>query len=119
VPVRKRRSRTASAKCRRRSSPRWRLGSTTREERTHANEGGEVAGPRAHCDHRGRPAGGLAASHRAYRHTGQLVEIDVHELPPLDEGDEGVPYAFKQGEKVFSDHPAVEACPGAFVPAID
>ena len=50
------------------------------------------------------------------RHTGQLVEIDVHELPP---GDEGVPYVFKQGEKVRSDHPAVEACPSAFVPAMD
>ncbi len=48
------------------------------------------------------------------RHTGRLVEIDHHELPPLDPGDEGIPYAFKAGEKVRSDHPAVEACPGAF-----
>jgi hypothetical protein len=53
------------------------------------------------------------------RKTNQLVEIDIHELPPIDEGDDGVPYAFRQGEKVRSDHPAVGACPSAFVPAID
>jgi hypothetical protein len=48
------------------------------------------------------------------RHTGKLVEIDIHEVPPVDEGDEGIPYVFKAGEKVRRDHPAVEACPGAF-----
>jgi hypothetical protein len=53
------------------------------------------------------------------RRTGQYAEIDVHELPPIDPGDEGVPYAFRQGEKVRSDHPAVAACPGLFAPAID
>jgi hypothetical protein len=51
------------------------------------------------------------------RHTGKLVEIDLHEAPPVDEGDEGTSYVFKRGEKVWPDHPAVEACPGAFRPA--
>jgi hypothetical protein len=50
------------------------------------------------------------------RHTGKLVEIDVHELPPVDPGDEGIGYAFKQGEEVWSDHPAVLDAPGCFVP---
>ena len=53
------------------------------------------------------------------RHTGMLVQIDVHEIPPLDPGSEGVPYSFKQGEKVRSDHPAVPACPGAFVEPLE
>jgi hypothetical protein len=50
------------------------------------------------------------------RHTGKLVEIDLHEAPPVDEGDEGTPYVFKRGEQVWADHPAVKACPSAFVP---
>jgi hypothetical protein len=50
------------------------------------------------------------------RHTGKLVEIDMHELPPVDEGAEGIGYAFKRGEKVWADHPAVEAAPGCFIP---
>jgi hypothetical protein len=41
------------------------------------------------------------------------------ELPPIDEGDPGRSYAFRQGEKVWSDHEAVIECPGAFVEAID
>ena len=40
----------------------------------------------------------------------------MHELPPVDEGAEGIGYAFKRGEKVWADHPAVEACPSCFVP---
>jgi hypothetical protein len=43
----------------------------------------------------------------------------MHELPLVDEGSEGVSYAFRQGEKVWADHEAVAACPGAFVPAVD
>jgi hypothetical protein len=50
------------------------------------------------------------------RRTGELKEIDVHELPPLDEGDEGMPYAFARGEKVPADHPAVLDCPSGFRP---
>ena len=38
---------------------------------------------------------------------------------PTDEGDEGVPYAFKAGEKVSKSHPAVKENPGAFVPLED
>jgi hypothetical protein len=50
------------------------------------------------------------------RHTGKLAEIDVHELPPVDPGNEGIGYAFKQGEEVWSDHPAVLDAPGCFRP---
>lgn len=51
--------------------------------------------------------------------TGELKEIDVHELPLVDEGDEGMPYAFSRGEKVAADHPAVVACPSGFRPVED
>jgi hypothetical protein len=50
------------------------------------------------------------------RHTGKLVEIDLHEAPPVDEGSEGVGYAFAAGEEVWADHPAVKDAPGCFVP---
>jgi hypothetical protein len=50
------------------------------------------------------------------RHTGKLAEIDVHELPPVDPGSEGIPYAFKKDEEVWSDHPAVVDAPGCFLP---
>lgn len=30
--------------------------------------------------------------------------------------DNGIPYAFKANEKVAASHPAVKACPGAFIP---
>jgi len=46
--------------------------------------------------------------------TGEAVTITNHN-EITDEGDEGVPYAFKAGEKVRRDHPAVKAAPGAFV----
>lgn len=49
------------------------------------------------------------------RRTGEVVEVEANEFPPIDEGDEGIPYAFKPDEKVRADHPAVKACPGAFV----
>jgi hypothetical protein len=50
------------------------------------------------------------------RHTGKLAEIDLHELPPVDPGSEGIPYAFAAGEEVMADHPAVLDAPGCFVP---
>jgi hypothetical protein len=50
------------------------------------------------------------------RHTGKLLEIDLHEAPLVDEGDEGTPYVFRRGEEVRADHPAVKANPSAFVP---
>jgi hypothetical protein len=50
------------------------------------------------------------------RHTGKLVEIDMHELPPVDPGDEGIGYGFKADEEVWSDHPAVLDAPGCFLP---
>jgi hypothetical protein len=47
-----------------------------------------------------------------HNRTGETVKMrkDV----PFDEGDEGVPFAFKAGEKVPRSHDAVKACPGAF-----
>jgi hypothetical protein len=49
-------------------------------------------------------------------HTGKLAEIDMHELPPIDPGDEGIPYVFRKDEEVWSDHPAVVDAPFCFVP---
>lgn len=49
------------------------------------------------------------------RRTGERVEIDDHNHM-VDEGDEGIPYAFKAFQKVNRQHPAVAACPGAFMP---
>jgi len=50
------------------------------------------------------------------RRTGQMVEIDDTDHPPIVEEDPGIPYLFKAGQRVLSDHPAVTACPGAFRP---
>jgi hypothetical protein len=47
--------------------------------------------------------------------TGELVTIDDHNVM-TDEGDEGIPYAFKAFQKVNKKHPAVKANPGAFMP---
>jgi hypothetical protein len=49
------------------------------------------------------------------RKTGNVVEIDDTDADPIDPGDPGVPYAFKAGEPVPKDHPAVKECPNAFV----
>jgi len=49
------------------------------------------------------------------RRTNELVEIDDHDTM-VDEGDEGVPYAFKAFQKVNKRHPAVKAAPDAFMP---
>jgi hypothetical protein len=53
------------------------------------------------------------------RHTGKLAEIDIHELPPVDEGDLGRFYVFKRGEQVPADHEAVLDAPGCFRPVDD
>ena len=44
--------------------------------------------------------------------TNKLVEILLHEAPPIDEGDPGMTYAFRKGEAVEADHPAVLDAPG-------
>jgi hypothetical protein len=49
------------------------------------------------------------------RRTGERVEIADTDSPPVDAGDEGTPFAFKSGEKVSRNHPAVKAAPGLFV----
>jgi hypothetical protein len=49
------------------------------------------------------------------RKTGQKVTINKDE--PTDEGDLGVPYAFKAMQRISKNHPAVKANPGAFMPA--
>ena len=49
------------------------------------------------------------------RRTGEMVTIDDHNVM-LDEGDDGIPYAFKAFQKVNKNHPAVKANPGAFMP---
>ena len=48
--------------------------------------------------------------------TGKLAEIDMHELPPVDEGSEGIPYVFRADEETWDDHPAVVGSPSSFVP---
>lgn len=50
------------------------------------------------------------------RHTGKLVEIDIHELPLEDEGDPGETFVFKPREQVAADHPAVLDAPSLFMP---
>jgi hypothetical protein len=47
--------------------------------------------------------------------TGQPVTIDNHNQI-LDEGSDGVSYAFRPFQRVHKDHPAVLACPGGFMP---
>ena len=49
------------------------------------------------------------------RKTDEIVEVLLHEAEPLDQGDEGVPYAFKAGEKVPRNHEAVKSSPGSFI----
>ena len=47
--------------------------------------------------------------------TGNLETIDNHNNI-VDGGDDGIPYAFKENQKVSKNHPAVRECPGAFIP---
>jgi len=50
----------------------------------------------------------------AHNRTGVLTTIDNQNVT-VDEGDEGIPYAFKAFQKVPRNHPAVKACPSAFM----
>ena len=50
------------------------------------------------------------------RRTQQRVTIPDTDSPPLEEEEVGIAYAFKERQKVPTDHPAVAACPGAFIP---
>jgi hypothetical protein len=51
-----------------------------------------------------------------HNRTDEIVTIpNQNEI--VDEGDEGIPYAFKMNQRVRNDHPAVKANPGAFIPA--
>ena len=50
-----------------------------------------------------------------HNRTGDLVTID-NQNNIVDPGDEGMPYAFKENQKVSKNHPAVKECPGAFIP---
>jgi len=50
--------------------------------------------------------------------TGERITID-NQMDVVDEGDPGVPYAFKPFQKVSANHPAVKACPGGFMPLED
>lgn len=52
------------------------------------------------------------------RRTNEPVTIDDQNVM-TDEGDDGIPYSFKAFQKVDKRHPAVEACPGAFMPLED
>ena len=52
----------------------------------------------------------------ADRRTNEMKTIDNHNQI-LDDGDEGIPYVFKAFQRVNKNHPAVKACPGAFMPA--
>jgi hypothetical protein len=51
-----------------------------------------------------------------HNRTDEIVTIDNHN-EIVDEGDEGIPYAFKANQRVRNDHPAVKSNPGAFIPA--
>jgi hypothetical protein len=53
------------------------------------------------------------------RHSGRLADIEIHELPPVDEGDLGRSYVFTRGERIHADHEAVLDGPGCFRPADD
>lgn len=50
-----------------------------------------------------------------HNRTGNLETID-NQNDIVDPGDEGMPYAFKENQKVSKNHPAVKECPGAFLP---
>jgi hypothetical protein len=43
------------------------------------------------------------------RRTGELREIDIHEADPVDQGDDGIPYVFRTGQRVNPGHPAYES----------
>jgi len=49
------------------------------------------------------------------KRTGNKEVVPFTEVEPKDPGDLGVPYAFKEGQKVRENHPAVKANPSAFL----
>lgn len=49
------------------------------------------------------------------RRTGERKEILDTDHEPIDGGDLGIPYSFKELQKVPKNHPAVQANPGAFM----
>ena len=49
------------------------------------------------------------------RKTETYDDVPLTEYDPVDPGDDGVPYAFKAGEKVPRNHEAVKASPGSFI----
>jgi hypothetical protein len=51
------------------------------------------------------------------RHTGQLAEVPLTELEPIDPGDPGETIIVAKGERLPSTHPAVVAKPGYFTEA--
>jgi hypothetical protein len=53
------------------------------------------------------------------RHSGRLAEVPLTELPPTDPGSTGMLYAFRRGERVRADHPAVLAKPSMFYAVAD
>jgi hypothetical protein len=52
------------------------------------------------------------------RHSGRLVEVPIPppESPWLVEPVDGTTYVFRRAERVLSNHPAVLASPGSFIP---
>lgn len=53
------------------------------------------------------------------RKSDEIKDVALTEFPPLDPGSEGIPYAFKQYQRVHKDHPAVKTSPGSFMPIDD
>jgi hypothetical protein len=53
------------------------------------------------------------------RRTGDRVTIPDTDSNPVTPEDPGTPYTFKANQKVAKNHPAVAACPGAFIPLED
>jgi hypothetical protein len=52
------------------------------------------------------------------RKSGERKTIDNHNQI-VDEGEDGMPYAFKANQRVNKNHPAVKENPDAFLPADD
>ena len=52
-----------------------------------------------------------------HNRTGEPVTMNKDQ--PSDPGTEGIPYAFKQYQRVARSHPAVKESPGSFMPIED
>jgi hypothetical protein len=53
------------------------------------------------------------------RHSGKLAEIDLHEFPPWMRATRARPLPSSAGRRCEQTHPAVAACPNAFIPVAD